>query len=188
MNIIDLEEKEVFKKEDRRMANLIDERYLQINHRKGDRHLWCVCSFKVAVYIIIQKDIHLLMVLRCVEGNPIRAGLVNSAKQWLLSFHKERLHKSAGSLIEDVPIELPVNWDRYVDEPLTDKESERLRQNVNPQSPYGQSEWQIKVTQEVELEFTLRPIGRPKKVERKEIKWPVPLFLIQGYPLCTGCN
>ncbi len=31
MNIIDLKEKEVFKKEDRGMANLIDERYLQMN-------------------------------------------------------------------------------------------------------------------------------------------------------------
>ncbi len=31
MNIIDLKEKEVFKKEDRGMANLIDEMYLQMN-------------------------------------------------------------------------------------------------------------------------------------------------------------
>ncbi len=31
MNIIDLKEKEVFKKEDREFANLIDEKYLQIN-------------------------------------------------------------------------------------------------------------------------------------------------------------
>ncbi len=31
MSVIDLKEKEVFKKEDRGMANLIDERYLQIN-------------------------------------------------------------------------------------------------------------------------------------------------------------
>ena len=32
---------------------------------------------------IVQEDIHLLMVLRYVEGNPVRAGLVNSAKEWL---------------------------------------------------------------------------------------------------------
>ncbi len=31
MNIIDLKEKEVFKKEDRGFANLVDEKYLQIN-------------------------------------------------------------------------------------------------------------------------------------------------------------
>jgi len=31
MNVIDLKEKEIFKKEDRGFANLVDERYLQIN-------------------------------------------------------------------------------------------------------------------------------------------------------------
>jgi hypothetical protein len=31
MNVIDLKEKEVFKKEDRGFANLIDEKYLQMN-------------------------------------------------------------------------------------------------------------------------------------------------------------
>lgn len=31
MNVIDLKEKEVFKKEDRGFANLVDEKYLQIN-------------------------------------------------------------------------------------------------------------------------------------------------------------
>jgi quercetin dioxygenase-like cupin family protein len=31
MNIIDLKEKEIFKKEDRGFANLVDEKYLQIN-------------------------------------------------------------------------------------------------------------------------------------------------------------
>lgn len=32
---------------------------------------------------IIQEDNHLLTVLRYVEGNPVRAGLVNSATDWL---------------------------------------------------------------------------------------------------------
>jgi quercetin dioxygenase-like cupin family protein len=31
MNVIDLKEKEVFKKEDRGFANLVDEKYLQVN-------------------------------------------------------------------------------------------------------------------------------------------------------------
>jgi hypothetical protein len=31
MNVIDLKEKEVFKKEDRGFANLVEEKYLQIN-------------------------------------------------------------------------------------------------------------------------------------------------------------
>jgi len=75
-----------------------------------------------------------------------------------------------GHLIEELPIEIPETWDRYIDEPLTEKELERLRQSVNRQSPYGQNEWQIKVTQELGLESTLRPRGRPKKGEENEKK------------------
>jgi putative transposase len=63
-----------------------------------------------------------------------------------------------------------VNWDRYVDEPLTEKELERLRQSVNRQSPYGQTEWQIKITQRFGLESTLMPRGRPEKREEDEKK------------------
>lgn len=88
----------------------------------------------------------------------------------VFSSFKERICKGKNSLVEDVPIELPVNWDRYIDEPLTEKELERMRQSVNRQSPYGQTEWQIKIAQEPGLESTLRPGGRPKKGEEDEKK------------------
>jgi putative transposase len=70
---------------------------------------------------IIQEDVHLLMVLRYVEGNPVRAGLVNSARDWVWSSHTDRIEKSAYYLIDKVPIEIPEDWGKYVDEPLTDK-------------------------------------------------------------------
>ena len=116
---------------------------------------------------IIQGDRHLLMVLRYVEGNPVRAGLVSSAQQWLWSSHKERVGEKPGLLIDEIPIELPDNWSRYGDEPLTEKELERLRQSVNRQSPYGTPIGQMNVGKELGLESTLRPRGRPrKKVEK----------------------
>lgn len=66
---------------------------------------------------------------------------------------------------------IPVRFQfRFIDEPLTEKELERLRQSVNRQSPYGQTEWQIKVAQELGLESTLRPRGRLKKGEEDEKK------------------
>jgi len=50
-----------------------------------------------------------------------------------------------------------------VDEPLTSKEIEKVRQGVIRQSPYGNSEWQMKVCKELGLESTLNPKGRPGK-------------------------
>ncbi|MBA7467307.1 hypothetical protein ES707_02523 [subsurface metagenome] len=112
---------------------------------------------------IIQEDNHLLTVLRYVEGNPVRAGLVNSAKDWSWSSHREVIDERSRLLVDEIPIELPQDWNRYVDEPLTEKELERLHQSVNRQSPYGTSMWQMQVSKELGLESTLRPRGRPKK-------------------------
>jgi len=117
---------------------------------------------------IIQEDNHLLTVLRYVEGNPVRAGLVNSATDWLWSSHREAIGERSRLLVDEIPIELPQGWNIYVDEPLTEKELEGLHQSVNRQSPYGTSMWQIQVSKELGLESTLRPRGRPKKRMGKE--------------------
>jgi putative transposase len=117
---------------------------------------------------VIQEDGHLLMVLRYVEGNPVRAGLVSSAKDWIWSSHRAVMDKRFCLLVDKAPIELPLGWDRYVDEPLIDKDIGRLRQSVNRQSPYGTSIWQIQVSKELGLESTIRPRGRPnKRVEKR---------------------
>ncbi|MCM8787974.1 MAG: transposase [Candidatus Omnitrophica bacterium] len=128
-------------------------------HYGSSGHVW-QGRFKS---FIVQKDNHLLTVLRYVEGNPVRAGLVKCAKDWLWSSHNARIGNGEDYFIDEPPIEIPKLWDKYVNEPLTDNELERLRQSVNRQSPYGDNRWQIKITQRFGLESTLRPIGRPKK-------------------------
>ncbi len=117
---------------------------------------------------IIQEDSHLLTVLRYIERNPVRANLVNFAKDWAWSSHRERIGQTWRSLADKVPIDLPDNWDRYVDEPLIDKELQEIRKSINRQSPYGSSDWQEKISEELGLESTLRPRGRPRK--RGEVK------------------
>jgi len=111
---------------------------------------------------LIQKDSHLLAVLKYVESNPLRVGLASSAREWLWSSHLESLGKRPSLLIDEVPIELPKDWGKFVDEPMTEKELEKLRQSVNRQSPYGDSFWQVQVSKEFGLESTIRPRGRPK--------------------------
>ena len=111
---------------------------------------------------VVQPDNHLLTVMRYVEANPVRSGLVGTAKEWNWSSHGETLRKSSPGIADILPIELPENWGTYVDAPLTGSELERLRQSVNRQSPYGGLHWQSKVCEELGLESTLRPRGRPR--------------------------
>ncbi len=66
-----------------------------------------------------------------------------------------------------MPIDLPSDWANYVDEPLTERELEKLNRSVNRQTPFGNSEWQKKMCFHFGLEHTLRPRGRPRKKRKK---------------------
>jgi putative transposase len=113
----------------------------------------------------IQTDSHLITALRYVESNPLRAGLVHSSKEWLWSSCLESLGVRPTALVDEAPVELPRDWVKYLDEPMSGRELEKLRQSVNRQSPYGDSAWQIHVSKEFGLESTVRPRGRPKSVK-----------------------
>jgi len=135
-------------------------------HYKTSGHIW-QGRFKS---FIIQEDNHLLTVLKYVEGNPVRAGLVNLAKEWCWSSHRELIGEVPRFLVDDIPIELPRDWNSYVNEPLTEMELGGIRQSVNRQSPYGMPLWQIQISSALGLESTLRPRGRPGRKPGSEEK------------------
>ena len=112
---------------------------------------------------IIQKENYLLTAIKYVEGNPVRAGMVNSARNWLWSSHKETTNERTKLLVNKAPIELNKDWTKYVDEVWDDIELKRIHQSINRQSPYGELKWQAKIVEELGLESTVRPRGRPKK-------------------------
>ena len=132
------------------------------HHYQTTGHVW-QGRFKS---FIIQKDEHLLTVLRYVEANPLRAGLVSSAKDWLWSSHNIRIHDEIDGIVDSLPLDLPSDWAKCVDKVLRKKELERLNQSVNRQSPYGTAEWQREIIVQLGLQHTIRPRGRPKKGEK----------------------
>ena len=112
---------------------------------------------------IVEQDDHLVTLMRYVEGNPVRAGLVGSATDWAWSSHRETLGQKSRKLIDEIPIELPGNWERFVDDPLPASELEKLRESVKRQCPYGSASWHSEWSEKLGLESTLRLRGRPKK-------------------------
>ena len=108
----------------------------------------------------IQRDEHLLVVLRYVLQNPVRAGLVKSAREWAwCSMRRARL-------TDPCPVDAQAEWSVAVGEPLAVQELEGLRERVNRQRPFGDSWWQLEIARRFSLESTMRARGRP----RKEIK------------------
>ncbi|MBZ0156401.1 MAG: transposase [Alphaproteobacteria bacterium] len=115
---------------------------------------------------MVQEDSHLLVVLRYIEGNPVRAKLVQTATEWQWSSHNETLGKAQRMLTDKVPLELPEEWDRYVDTPFYETDLDCLRRSVNRQAPFGDAEWQMEKCKEFGLESTLNRRGRPRKEEK----------------------
>jgi len=116
---------------------------------------------------IVQEDSHLVTVARYIEGNPVRAGIVSSAAGWRWSSHNDRINELRSTLSQ-LPIALPDEWTKYVDEPLTTTELEKLRKSVNRQAPYGEEEWQESISVVFGLGSTMQPRGRPRKNPAKK--------------------
>ena len=112
---------------------------------------------------LIQQDHHLLAVLRYVERNALSARLVARAECWHWgSLHWRELTRPPFS-IAPLPISLPSYWREFVNQPMTAAELEEIRTCVNRQRPFGAKEWAEASAQELGIECSIAPRGRPRK-------------------------
>ena len=131
-------------------------------HYRTTGHVW-QGRFKA---FPIEEDDHLLTVLRYVERNPLRAGLVATVDGWRwssLSLAGQREHPAWYS---DGPVRRGRDWLAYVAQPQTDVELVALRRCVARGCPYGADRWQQATIAKLGLESTLRPRGRPRKPDK----------------------
>jgi putative transposase len=109
----------------------------------------------------IQEDDHLLTVLRYIERNPVRAGLMAHARDWPWS--------SAAPFgigfppLDPGPVPRPADWLARVDAPQTEAEVEAIRQCIRRRRPYGDVAWMERPARDLGLGASLRPRGRPRK-------------------------
>ena len=110
----------------------------------------------------IQMDSHFLRVLRYVERNPVRAGLVPCSRDWRWSSLTERMSPERNpALLASSPVPLPTPWVDCVDAPLTDAELSDIRTSVRRGRPLGDPAWTRGTSERVGLPATLRLRGRP---------------------------
>jgi putative transposase len=116
----------------------------------------------------IASDEHLVSVLRYVERNPLRAGLVARAEDWRWGSLYRRAQGSAEerALLAASPVSLGSHWRRQVNQPQNEAELEAIRRSVNRGQPFGSELWRAKVARRLGLDHTLRPRGRPRNDSR----------------------
>jgi putative transposase len=136
------------------------------SHTAGTGHLYQgrFKSFPVAA------DDHLYAVLRYVERNPLRAGLVAQAQRWPWSSLALRKHAPAEgpALLSPWPVPLPKGWVAHVNGVEAEAELAAVRRAVARGSPFGSLPWQRRTARRLGLEYTLRPRGRPKKAAKEQ--------------------
>ena len=125
-------------------------------HYRSSGHIW-QGRFKS---FPIQRDEHLVSVLRYVWQNRVRAGLAKCPDEWAWS------SLCRAELTDPLPVESPMAWAEVIEESLTAQELTVLRECVNRQRPYGTPQWQTQVARGLGLETTMRPRGRPKKAKK----------------------
>jgi putative transposase len=112
----------------------------------------------------VQDDGHLMVVLRYVEANPLRAGLVKRAEEWPWSSlgASDAVRESLATNVVRMD---RVEWLDWVNAPAG-QETTSLRQAIARGTPFGTADWTKRTAKDFGLEFTMRPRGRPKREPR----------------------
>jgi putative transposase len=141
--------------------------------QRSSGHVW-QGRFKSPV---IQDDDHLLTVLRYIEANPLRAGMVSDLAAYRWSSYAAHGLGQADPLLSAVPVwarlgkteaARQARWRAWVHEPLTERELAAVRKAVTSGRPFGSPSWVDATARRLGINLALRPRGRPKKqVEKK---------------------
>lgn len=111
----------------------------------------------------VQCDDHLLRVIRYVERNPLKAGLVTTAETWKWSSLSQRLRGFQDPALADWPVAVPSDWVTIVNTPLKLAESQAIAKALRNGAPYGNEDWTVDTAEVLGLQSALRPRGRPRK-------------------------
>lgn len=116
----------------------------------------------------IQDEEHLHTVLRYVEANPLRAKLAKNAQDWPWSSLSTVLDVDG---VEKLSRPKLAAWSRgkrwlaEVNTPLPTDELSALRRSAQRGAPFGDVNWVQSLAVKFGLESTLRPRGRPRKIQ-----------------------
>ncbi|MEO8496777.1 MAG: transposase [Planctomycetota bacterium] len=139
-------------------------------NRRSLGHVW-QGRFKSPV---IQDDDHLLTVLRYVEANPVRAEMVEHASEYRWSSFSDHATGETNELLSvcrpyeelsPYPVVRLRRWDAYVHQTPDSDELAAIRRSVERSLPFGSEQWIENLSKRMNLDLTVRPRGRPKKVQ-----------------------
>ena len=124
----------------------------------------------------IEGDEHLLTVMRYVEANPRRAGLVADLADYPWSSYRVHALGESSLLVAEAPVwpslgrsegSRQAYWRKWLHLPLSEKELAALRRSVTTGRPFGGPAWVEQTAAQLGIDLTPRRRGRPRKAAEK---------------------
>jgi REP-associated tyrosine transposase len=143
-------------------------RYHKAHQSSG--HVW-QGRFKSPV---IQDDERLLIVLRYIEANPLRASMVTDAGDYPWSSFQYHGLGRPSELLSPLPeweqlgrteSERRRRWRAKVQANQKTEELRAVRASVSSGRPFGDEEWTNDIARRLQIDLERRPRGRPRKEE-----------------------
>jgi putative transposase len=140
-------------------------------YHKGHRssgHVW-QGRFKSP---LVQADAHLLVVLRYIEANPLRAAMVRDAADYPWSSYQHHGLGAPDPLLSPLPQwdelgrtpgERRSRWRAKVHAAQSDRDLAAVRRAVQTGRPYGEQRWVERMARTLDIPLAARPRGRPRK-------------------------
>jgi putative transposase len=116
----------------------------------------------------VQSDGHYLTVLRYIEQNPLRSGVVKRSVDWPWSSLACRRGIAKELQIVPGPVCLPANWIPLVDILPNEPDLRKLENCIQRGSPLGDDDWTQETAGKLDLDLTLRSRGRPRNETEAE--------------------
>ena len=115
--------------------------------------------------LLVEADRHFLTLVRYVERNAKRAGLVQKAEDWPWSSAYVRQYgtEKQKQMLSAWPVPEPRDYLKWLNQAQGREEIEKLRQAIQRSRPYGSEQWVPKAVRRFGLESTTRNRGRPRK-------------------------
>jgi putative transposase len=113
----------------------------------------------------VEEEDYFYQVVRYVERNALRAGLVRRAGAWRWSSLWRRSFGTPDQQrwLSPWPVACPEEWCELVNAPQTEGEVDAIRRCVARGQPYGSQDWVCRMAEALGLESTLHAPHRPKK-------------------------
>ena len=115
--------------------------------------------------LLVQSGSHFLALVRYVESNAKRAGLVKKAEEWPWSSVHVRLYGKAEQkkMLSPWPTPEPADYVPGLNRSQGREEVEKIRYAIQRSRPYGSHQWVSNAIGKFGLKITMRNPGRPKK-------------------------